>query len=196
MKRITPFSPALSGLVLLALFAGCAKPPQKEIESANTTLEAARAANAERFAADELAAAREKLDAALNEVEIQDNKKLLKSYNRAKVLLSEATAQAAKARAAAETKAAEARTEAAQMVGKAESSISELKTLLDPKKIKDKAAYKALEAEVRELEATLTAAKGELESDFLAALDKTLQVIDKLAAAKEKAISLVKGNKK
>jgi len=68
----------LPSLVLLALIAsGCSQPPQKEIDQAQTALDAAKSAGAEKYASDEYRAASASLQKAHDSVDQRDYRQAL-----------------------------------------------------------------------------------------------------------------------
>ena len=64
-------------VVLLLLAAGCSEPPQKEIDQALSAIDAARAAGADKYAADEYAGAQATLQKARASVEQRDYRQAL-----------------------------------------------------------------------------------------------------------------------
>ena len=64
-------------VVLLLLAAGCSEPPQKEIDQARAAIDAARAAGADTYAADEYAGAQATLQKARASVEQRDYRQAL-----------------------------------------------------------------------------------------------------------------------
>jgi hypothetical protein len=99
-------SSCLVAMMALLTAVACGRPPDKEIEQARAAIETARTDGAERYAADELAAAREALDRASDAVAARDYQLALNhaldSRERAQNAAREATALAAAARADAE----------------------------------------------------------------------------------------------
>jgi len=84
----------LATFVLLAL-AGCSKPPEMEMQSANAAFEAARAAEAEAYVPDAYRAAMDSLNAAMAMKQEQDGKfALFRSYGKSKAMFVKADAMA------------------------------------------------------------------------------------------------------
>jgi hypothetical protein len=73
---VRPIAIGLLGLLVAAL-AGCSEPPQKEIDEARSAIDAARAAGAQQYAADEFAGATATLDKARAAVEQRDYRQAL-----------------------------------------------------------------------------------------------------------------------
>jgi len=92
---------ALLGIatLTLALAAGCAKPPQQEIDAAKAAMTAAEQAEAPKYAADEWNAAQQAMNAVTAELEAQQNKfALFRSYTKTKELIAAANTAAAAAK--------------------------------------------------------------------------------------------------
>ena len=111
----------LTSLALVAL--GCAKPPDQEMQQAQSAMEVAKTAGAETYAAESLGKAQDVLSQAQAEVQAQQGK-MFKSYAKAKELL-------AQAKTAADQAAADATTAKAQMKSDAEAALNAAKTALD-----------------------------------------------------------------
>jgi hypothetical protein len=91
----------LIGILLLAA-AGCSEPPQKELDQAQSAIDAARAAGAEREAADDFSGAVTTLQKAHDAVDQRDYRQALSYAIDARQRALEATKHVAEARAAAE----------------------------------------------------------------------------------------------
>jgi chromosome segregation ATPase len=116
--------------LVLTMASGCAKPPQQEIDSLSANLSAAQA-EAEKYAADQWAAAQQAKNAVDAEVEAQANKfALFRSYTKTKELVTAANAatqQAADAAVAGKEAAKNAANEAAMA---AKASLDSANTLM------------------------------------------------------------------
>lgn len=90
-------------LVLAVVFAGCAKPPEMEMNSAKSALDDARnTAQADKWAPGEFQAAKSSLDAANAEVEAQNQRfALMRNFDKAKEGFVKAKADAESAKQAA-----------------------------------------------------------------------------------------------
>jgi hypothetical protein len=184
---------AVAALTAAFLMTGCGgKAPQKEVENAKAAVENAKVAGAERFAADQLKAAQDALDAAVAEIQTQDGKKMMRNYGKAVSLLNSTVAAANIAKEAAVTNAVQAKIETKTLLTQVQASVAELKKLVkgNSKKIKDKASLKALDADIKEFEATLKTAGADMEADFIVASDKLKAMIEKVAGDKEKVTAL------
>lgn len=81
--------------LVLVLVSGCAKVPQQEIDGAKAALDAAKTAEADRYATSEFNAANDSLQAALALVETQNSRlSVLRNYDHATVRLNAVTAAA------------------------------------------------------------------------------------------------------
>jgi hypothetical protein len=86
----------LSLVLCLAVIVGCSSPPKEDIDAANSSLEAARTAGAQDYAAESLQAAEQAKQQLDDELKVQDDK-FFKSYTRAKELAASARTAADKA---------------------------------------------------------------------------------------------------
>ncbi|GAB4487859.1 MAG: hypothetical protein OHK006_17550 [Thermodesulfovibrionales bacterium] len=119
-----------AGLLCLILVSGCGRQPAAEINDARAAVDSVMADGAEKYAPEEAARLNKALAAALDEVAAQD-KKLLRDYGHARVLLAAARTEAtALAQRLPEWKA-EARAHAAAEFGSARSALSEAMALAD-----------------------------------------------------------------
>jgi hypothetical protein len=91
--------------VLLLAAAGCSEPPQKEIDQAQSAIDAARAAGADHYAADEYAGATATLEKAHASVEQRDYRQALSYALDARQRALEATRLVPEARAKAKASA-------------------------------------------------------------------------------------------
>jgi len=87
---------------LLLVLTGCDSPPASELDAARQAVDAARAAEAETYAPDEIGKASATLKDAEAEIALQDGSfALTRSYDQARELVSQATSEAEGATAAA-----------------------------------------------------------------------------------------------
>ena len=95
MKNASFFRVMTVSIVAAFLLLGCAKAPQQEIVAAKASVEAAQAMKADVFAADQYAAAKGFLDAAMAEVTTQNAKSpLSRNYEKSVKMLKETVAAA------------------------------------------------------------------------------------------------------
>jgi HAMP domain-containing protein len=170
-------------LVILLLSAGCAEPPNKEINQAQGAIDAARAAGAERFAASELAAAVDALKRSDEAVAAGD-------YRQA---LSHAIDSRERAQQAAKV-AVDGR---ADMRGQAERAIAEVATLVARAQAQLKnpdiarantRALRESRAVVAKAQPSLQEARSALANEDYAAVSKAL---DGVAAALQAALTQI-----
>jgi hypothetical protein len=127
MNRIVRWST----IVLVIGLAGCASPPQAEIDAAKAAVSAAESAEASKYAADAWNAANAAMDAANNELATQDAKMgLTRSYEEAKKLLADASAKASQAQEAAVAGKAQAKTDAETTLQGAKDALQQATTVL------------------------------------------------------------------
>ncbi len=117
--------------VVALLAAGCAKPPQVEIDATKAALTAAETAEAKTYATDAWNTAQQSLNAANAEVEAQNAKfALFRSYTKAKELLAKAKMDAEMAQREGVAGKEKARNEAQAAVDAVKASLTNAETLL------------------------------------------------------------------
>ena len=123
---------ASSLLVLAVVFAGCAKPPEQEMKDAQAALDETRTtAQADKWASTEYQAAKTSLDNANAEVEAQNQRfALMRNYDKAKEMFSQAKADADKAKQAAIANKEAAKNEANQKLQEATTAIQSARDAL------------------------------------------------------------------
>lgn len=113
----------LAGLVLLSLV-GCGKPPEAEMQKANASMDAAKAAEAEQYVPDSYRTAMDTLNAAMAEKQQQDSKfALFRSYGKAKGLYIKADSLAAKAASDAAAEKERVKAQVSDMLAQAKAAI-------------------------------------------------------------------------
>ncbi|MDZ7291639.1 MAG: DUF4398 domain-containing protein [candidate division KSB1 bacterium] len=175
---------AIVGLIFaLALIAGCAKAPQETVDAAKAAMEAAKAAEADRYLADQFNAAKDSLDAALAEIEAQNSKfALTRNYDRAKALLDAALAAFNTAKDGVAAKKEQVKAEADTLMTQATAAVAEVKKLMAkaPRGKEGKEVLEQMKTELSGVEASLTEATNAMTSgDFLTARDKIKAALDK-----------------
>lgn len=179
----------LLAMCLLALAVGCAKVPQQEMDAAKAAIEAAKTAEADRYAADQFNAAQDSLDAAMAEVDQQNAKfALTRNYDKAAQLLKSATDAANAAAAAVAANKEQVKTEATDLLAQAQTAVSDAKALMAkaPKGKEGKAALEAISADLSAVETSVGEASTALTNgDFLTARDKAKAVLDKANSLKD-----------
>jgi ribose 1,5-bisphosphokinase PhnN len=184
-------------VLALVMVIGCAKAPQQEVDAAKAALDAAKAAEADRYLPAEFNAVQDSLNAALAEIEKQNSKfALTRNYNRAKALLASVVTLANQAKDQVGPKKEEVKAQATQLSTDLQAALDEAKKLLK-KAPRGKEGREALEAMTNELttvensmaDVTTLMNNGDFLSakDKLAAgLEKVKSIIDELKAAIEK----------
>lgn len=108
---------------------GCQKPPDQESGGAQQAMDAAKQAEAEKYAQTELSTAQATLDQARNEIEAQ-KAKWFPNYDKAKELLGTAKTQADQAKEAAIQGKERAKQEATQAIADAKAAVEAAETAL------------------------------------------------------------------
>lgn len=122
---------ALAFTVAMLALMGCAKPPETEMAAAQNALDEASASEAAKYAASEWTKAQSALNAAQNEVDAQNARfALFRDYEKAQMLLADATDQAQKTREAAVAGKEQARQEAQAAHDAAVARVEQARSLL------------------------------------------------------------------
>jgi predicted S18 family serine protease len=140
----------LIGLLLL-IAAGCSEPPQKEIDQAQSAIDAARAAGADKYATEEYSGATATLQKARDSVEQRDYRQALSYALDARQRALEASHLVPEARARAKTAAEAAFTVTSDQAARLEAAIRSAE------------AQKVPARELRAPRQTLGAARGSLQ---------------------------------
>ena len=189
------------GMVMIFLLAGCAKQPTEEINAAKASVDSVVAEGAQKFAAEDAKKLNDSMQAAQDEVKVQDNK-LFKDYAKAKELLAKAKTDAETLKAGLAAKKEEAKKNAAAAQEAAKASVQEAKALLAkaPKGKGSKADLEAFKADLKGIEDSLAEVKTANDSeDYSAAIEKSNAIKDKAAAISDqikKAMEKVEVKKK
>lgn len=112
----------LIGLLLITI-AGCSEPPQKEIDQAQSAVDAARAAGADKYAAEEYSGAAATLQKARDSVEQRDYRQALSYALDARQRALEASHLVPEARTRAKTSAEAAFKATSEQAGRLENAI-------------------------------------------------------------------------
>jgi chromosome segregation ATPase len=117
--------------IVLTVAAGCAKPPQVEIDAMNAAMTAAEQAEATKYAADAWNAAQQAKNAVTAELDAQQNKfALFRSYTKTKELIAAANQAAAAAKDAAVAGKEAAMNQANEALAAAKASVDQANTLM------------------------------------------------------------------
>ena len=176
---------ALAGMALM--FTSCAKLPEMEIANAKAAVEAAKAAEADRYVPAEYRAVQDSLNSAMTEIENQKSKfALFRSYKKVTVKLANVETLANTVKENAGVKKEEVKNQAQQTLAEATTLVAEVKDLImkAPKGKEGKEALEAIQSDLALVEASLAEVSTLINNgDYLTALDK-------VKAANEKGLSL------
>ena len=171
-------------MVTIFLLVGCAKQPTEEINAAKASVDAVVAEGAQKFAAEDAKKLNDSMQAAQDEIKVQDGK-TFKDYAKTKELLAKVKADAEALKAGLAAKKEEAKKNAAVAQEAAKASVAEAKTLLAkaPKGKGSKADIEALKADLKGIEDSLAEIKSANDAeDYNAAIEKSNAIKDKAAA--------------
>lgn len=171
-------------LFLTVLLVGCAKAPQEDIDAAKAAVQAAKDAQADKYAAADLQAAEDSWNQANTEVETQNAKfALFRSYDKAKELLTQTKAAGEKATSSAVAGKEAAKKDAEESLAAAQTATAAAKVILTkaPKGKDTKAEIEAMTTDVAGLENSLTDIQSQISKE------EYLDAAAKAKSAKEKA---------
>lgn len=179
----------LASLAVLAfLFTSCAKLPEMEMTNAKAAVEAAKAAEADRYVTAEYRAVQDSLNVAMTEVENQKSKfALFRSYKKVTVKLNNVVTLANTVKENAGIKKEEVKNQAQQALAEATTLVAEVKDLIvkAPKGKEGKEALEAIQSDLALVEASLAEVSTLINNgDYLTALDKVKAANDKAASLK------------
>jgi len=187
--------------VAAVVLAGCAKPPQMEIDAAKAALDASRASAAE-YAASSLSAAEDALNQLNAELKAQEDKfALFRNYDKAKELSMAAKAAAEKAAADAEAAKEAVRAETVSLLESAKTSLTEVTEMIAkaPRGKGSAADLTVLKADVDAAAATFAEIEAALaEGRYLDAQAKARAANDTIARVRseiEQAMQLAGGRR-
>ena len=171
-------------MVMIFLLVGCAKLPTEEINAAKASVDAVVAEGAQKFAAEDAKKLNDTMQAAQDEIKVQDGK-TFKDYAKTKELLAKVKADAETLKAGLAAKKEEAKKNAAVAQEAAKTSVTEAKALLAkaPKGKGSKADIEALKADLKGIEDSLAEIKTANDAeDYNVAIEKSKAIQDKAAA--------------
>ena len=147
----------------LLLLAGCAKPPQVEMDAAKAAIEQAKAVEADRYVPGEYNAVQDSLSAALAIVEEQNAKfALFRNYKEATRMLTNATALAGQVQQNAIAKKEQVKQEVTAGLAELDAMMLKNKAMLAkaPKGKEGKAAIEAIGADIATIDAGIPEVTG------------------------------------
>jgi hypothetical protein len=186
MKNVLFTIVALAGMAVL--FTSCAKLPEMEMTNAKAAVEAAKAAEADRYVPAEYRAVQDSLNTAMTEVENQKSKFVLfRSYKKVTVKLNNVITLAGTVKTNAGIKKEQVKAEAQQTLATATATVAEVKELIAkaPKGKEGKEALEAIQSDLALVEASLAEVSTLINNgDYLTALDKVKAANDKVNSLK------------
>lgn len=190
-------------LCLAVFMASCASVPQTDIDAAKAAVQAAKDAQADKYAAAALQSADDLTNQINTEVETQNAKfALFRNYDKVKELVNQAKAAGDKAKADAIAGKEAAKKDAEASLTAAQAAVTAAKEILPkaPKGKDTKAEIEAMTADVAGLEAAITDIQSQISKEgFLEAAAKAKSVKEKadgVTAQVQAAIDKKKGKKK
>ncbi|HSE57831.1 MAG TPA: hypothetical protein VLA99_03935 [Nitrospiraceae bacterium] len=180
---------------------GCANPPVDQIQTAERAVADARAAEAGKYAAEDLAKLEGQLTLLKKELDTQNEKfSLLRDYGKAEQLAATLTAEAQKLVQTSTAKKQEAQEAAARAIQAAQEAISSAQSLVAKAPIgKDRAAFEAIKHDAEALSLSLQEAQKALEQgEYLDAQYRAKAISDKAQSVSdeiERALAKVKGTR-
>lgn len=179
----------LGVLLVVVAFTGCAKAPQALVDSTKAALDAAKAAEANRYVPADFKAAQDSLQAALTEIETQNAKfALMRSYKKAQASLDAATNLANTAAGKVADAKAAVQAEVGQKLVDLTAAVDEANKLFKkaPRGKESKEVLTAIKADIDAVVAAQPEIQATLEAgDFLTAKDKVNAALAKIKAVVE-----------
>jgi len=199
MRKMMAVLSLVFGLVLVA---GCSKPPQQAIDSANASIDAAKQAGAADYAPDSLRAVDDAKAALDAELKVQQDKfALFRSYKKSDELAADVKAKADKAAADAKANMEQAKNDATAAIGNVTTALADAKAALDkaPKGKGTAADIEAMKADLAAAEASRNDANAALSSgnykDAKAKADAAASTIQNVMSQIQAAIDAKAGKK-
>jgi hypothetical protein len=177
----------LSAIMIAAMFMGCAKVPQVEIDAANAAIQSAITAGADKYLPDEFAAVKDSMNAIMEGIELQKSKTFAK-YDDAKAKLASVTTMATDLVGKTEARIAELKADVPKKLEEVKALVKEDKDLLvkAPKGKEGLAALNVIKGEIATAEASMNDVTPLLESgDVLGASNKVNGLLEKLLSIKK-----------
>jgi hypothetical protein len=184
-------------LATTLLVTACAKAPESELTAAQSALDQARTAEAEKYAPDTWRAANDSLAAANAEIQAQNSKfALFRKYDRAKNLIAASQSSATQAQADAGVNKQAARTAADEALTMATAAVDSAKTALDsaPMGKDNRADVEAMKADLAGAETNLEQVRQAIaQEDYLGAKaqadairDKAMTIVNDVQGARDR----------
>ena len=189
--------------LLVALMAGCSKPPEMEMAAADQAMQAAQATQASKYAAADWQMANDTLQAAKAEKAAQDSRfALFRSYGKSKAMFEKASALMNTATTNAKAEMERVRKETEQILATVKTELDTLAVMVANAPVgKDtKAEIELMKQDMTALQQTFAEAQAEYgRNNFDAAKSKAQSIRDRMASMKtqlEAAIAKRGGKRK
>jgi len=178
------FKLVIVGILSAFLVTGCVKAPEQEITNAKAQIEAATTADAQTYAADELAKLNSDLNAALEEVKVQDEK-WFGNFDKAKEMLAAIKTSSDNVTAVSAQRKEEAKQAAIAAQAEAVAAIEAAKALLAqaPKGKETKAEIEMLNADLTGAEESLAGIQTSIDQEKYAEAKDSANLIKEKAAS-------------
>lgn len=184
--KVRSFIKMASAVFVLAFVFGCAEAPKQDMEAAQQAVQDFKASDDARYAADQVRALQDSLDAAMAEVQQQDSKfALMRNYDRAQGMLQGIVTAATSAKEAAAANKQAAMAEADTLMKQLQAGLETAKALMKkaPKGKEGRAALEMIQNDITTLESSATEASNAYSSgDYLSARDKAQAAVTKINA--------------
>jgi hypothetical protein len=189
MKHSSLIAGVIAASASVIFMVGCAKVPETELSAAKSALDSAKAAQADKYVAQDFNAAQDLLNGAVADIEKQKAASALsRNYDKDKADLANVVTMANAAKAKAADEITKAKNDAAAAITSLTAAIADAKALLTKKAPKGKAGKAMTEAkgaEIKAIEATATDAQGlNTSGDYIGARDKANAGLAKIEALK------------
>jgi len=190
MERV--YKLVMIGLVGAFILNGCAKAPTQEINDTKAQVEAVTNTDTQTYAADELSKLNSDLTAALDEVNLQNDKFLFKKYDNAKVMLANVKTAAENVKTVAAQRKEEAKNKAITAQGEAQVAIDAAKALLEkaPTGKGTKADIEMFKADLTGIEESFAALQGTIDAEKYSDALNSANIIKEKAASISNEITL------
>ena len=182
LKLILVTVAVIMAVAVILVLSGCEKSPSQEISDAKKEIEGIETGDGPVYAAEELRQVKEDLEAALDEVKTQDEKLMIKKYDKAKEMLSKVKVDAENLKMAIPKRKEEVRNNALAILSETKTKIDEANSLLAtaPTGKGTQADIEAFKEDLKGLEGSLGEIQQSIDAEkYFAAIDNAKIVRDK-----------------
>lgn len=175
----------LAAITMVAVLSGCGKKPQVEIDATNAAIESAKTAEAAVYVPAEFAAVQDSMNVIMADVTAQESN-LFKKFGPAKVKLAETLTLANQVAANAAVRKEEVKKEFETSITELKAVIEENKTLITkaPRGKEGAAVLEQIKTEMATIESALVEAQGLYDKGAF------MDALNKVKAAKERATGI------